>query len=350
MFLLMKIMLKTLVLLLAVAMMMSFMAVSGQPSGNVPATELVKRDELIAAQENLLNAYRCLYDVDTEIVPGGCGEGREPDLQPGPTPDTPTQADLAERDQLIQNQENLLNVYRCQFNVDTELVPNGCSPQDTETSVPADMSDNMTDSAERNSNDESVNDLEGGIDQSDNSAADTNTTDTTSEDTGLLETCRVEQVNAIYEILRAELGELQPPDSSDGANSQPIPPSASQEDIRAVLDKRYEVELLQDEVKELYKAVNDVADELATDIDAGLIRHGKPLADAVYRAHLLEQEQFTLDREVSLVYAQWAEEVGNHQRSVDYWTQKAEYANQLLTHIRQAIDSYKTACGEPAIA
>ena len=30
------------------------------------------RDELIAAQEALLNVYRCRFDIDTEIVPGGC--------------------------------------------------------------------------------------------------------------------------------------------------------------------------------------------------------------------------------------------------------------------------------------
>ncbi|WP_419850126.1 hypothetical protein [Candidatus Poriferisocius sp.] len=36
------------------------------------------RDELIRQQEDLLNSYRCLFDVDTHIVPGGCA--------PEPTP------------------------------------------------------------------------------------------------------------------------------------------------------------------------------------------------------------------------------------------------------------------------
>ncbi len=42
------------------------------------------RDQLIAAQENLLNDYRCLYDTDTDVVPGGCGDPDE--IKPGPPP------------------------------------------------------------------------------------------------------------------------------------------------------------------------------------------------------------------------------------------------------------------------
>ncbi len=89
--------------------------------------ELVKRDELVAAQENLLNDYRCLYNVDTQIVAGGCGDSRQPHQQPGDAPNTATQTDINTRDLLIQNQENLLNVYRCRFGVDTQLVQNGCT-------------------------------------------------------------------------------------------------------------------------------------------------------------------------------------------------------------------------------
>ncbi len=33
---------------------------------------LVSQSDLIVAQENLLNAYRCLFNVDTQVVPGGC--------------------------------------------------------------------------------------------------------------------------------------------------------------------------------------------------------------------------------------------------------------------------------------
>ena len=30
------------------------------------------RDALIAEQENLLNVYRCMFQIDTHAVPGGC--------------------------------------------------------------------------------------------------------------------------------------------------------------------------------------------------------------------------------------------------------------------------------------
>ena len=33
------------------------------------------------------------------------------------------------RDQFIADQEALLNVYRCQYNIDTQLVPGGCAGQ-----------------------------------------------------------------------------------------------------------------------------------------------------------------------------------------------------------------------------
>ena len=88
------------------------------------AADVVVRDRLIADQENLLNTYRCLFGVDVGAVPGGC-----PDpvvVVPGASPPNPTQHDLEVRDGLIQRQEALLNVYRCQFGVDTEIVPGGC--------------------------------------------------------------------------------------------------------------------------------------------------------------------------------------------------------------------------------
>ncbi len=87
--------------------------------------DIETRDQLIANQENLLNTYRCLFGVDTDVVPGGCPT---PDvIAPGPAPANPTQNDIDVRDGLIQNQEALLNVYRCQFDVDTQLVPGGCT-------------------------------------------------------------------------------------------------------------------------------------------------------------------------------------------------------------------------------
>lgn len=86
------------------------------------------RNKLVAAQETLLNTYRCLFDIDVGVVPGGCVDG-----QParGPIPSdgfegVPTAAEIERRDRLVVQQELLLNTYRCLFNVDTEIVPDGC--------------------------------------------------------------------------------------------------------------------------------------------------------------------------------------------------------------------------------
>lgn len=91
------------------------------------AADVAVRDRLIAAQENLLNAYRCLYDIDTGDVAGGC-DGTSPasQIEPGPPPPVPTQADIDARDTLVAAQESLLNAYRCLFDIDTERVPGGC--------------------------------------------------------------------------------------------------------------------------------------------------------------------------------------------------------------------------------
>ncbi|MCQ3811829.1 MAG: hypothetical protein KTV68_14880 [Acidimicrobiia bacterium] len=71
-----------------------------------------------------------MFGVDTKAVNGGCGDPVQ--VHPGPPPPSPTQQDIEVRDRLIADQEALLNVYRCQFDVDTELVPDGC-PDDNAT-------------------------------------------------------------------------------------------------------------------------------------------------------------------------------------------------------------------------
>ncbi len=93
--------------------------------------EISARDTLIAAQESLLNTYRCLFDIDTHVVPNGCVQGQPaggPTL-PGVFQGTPSEQEVGARDNLIANQESLLNVYRCLFDVDTQLVPGGCDGQ-----------------------------------------------------------------------------------------------------------------------------------------------------------------------------------------------------------------------------
>lgn len=82
------------------------------------------KDQLIARQENLLNTYRCFFGVDTHVVPGSCPN---PDvIAPGPAPANPTHSDINARDRLIQGQEALLTIYRCQLDVASVLRPRGC--------------------------------------------------------------------------------------------------------------------------------------------------------------------------------------------------------------------------------
>ncbi len=86
------------------------------------------RDRLIADQEALLNVYRCMFGVDVEVVPGGCvgGAPGSPAKDPAPFSGDTTAQDIAVRDNLIANQEALLNVYRCRFRIDMQQVPGGC--------------------------------------------------------------------------------------------------------------------------------------------------------------------------------------------------------------------------------
>ena len=125
-----KTLIALLALVLAVTALIAGTAASAQSTSDVEA-----RDQLIAAQENLLNAYRCLYDTDTDLVAGGCADPAT--VTPGPAPPEPTLQDLDVRDQLIANQEALPNVYRCQFDVDTQLVPDGCPQSPTNEPEPA---------------------------------------------------------------------------------------------------------------------------------------------------------------------------------------------------------------------
>lgn len=110
-------------------------AQEGQPA----LQDIAERDGLISAQEALLNAYRCRFNIDTIVVPGGCANGApalvaEP---PAPFSGTPTWTGIAQRDQLILSQESLLNAYRCRYGVDASVVPGGCA-DGRPSSLPAD--------------------------------------------------------------------------------------------------------------------------------------------------------------------------------------------------------------------
>ena len=105
------------------------------PTPGFTLADIELRDALIAAQEALLNVYRCMFDIDTEMVPGGCADGQpvqEPS-GPGQFEGTPTLADIQLRDTLVASQEALLNVYRCMFGIDTEIVPGGCDDDGDDT-------------------------------------------------------------------------------------------------------------------------------------------------------------------------------------------------------------------------
>ena len=98
--------------------------------------EINFRNELVAAQESLLNTYRCLFNIDVGVVPGGCANGQpaEGPIAPDVFEGVPTSSEVEIRDQLVAAQESLLNTYRCLFNVDTEIVPGGCRGEDEQPS------------------------------------------------------------------------------------------------------------------------------------------------------------------------------------------------------------------------
>ena len=114
---------------------LGFVGASGAAAQSVADVEV--RDRLVADQEALLNVYRCMFDVDTGVVPGGCADGAPvlPAEGPAPFSGNPTAQDVTVRDQLIADQEALLNAYRCQFSIDTELVPGRCLGDDTPSPI-----------------------------------------------------------------------------------------------------------------------------------------------------------------------------------------------------------------------
>ena len=110
-------------------------AVARAQDNGATLEEIAVRDELIAAQESLLNAYRCRFNTDIQLVPGGCTDGHpsQGPTEPGSFAGTPTHNEAAVRDELIAAQESLLNAYRCRFNTDIRLVPGGCVQQPAPT-------------------------------------------------------------------------------------------------------------------------------------------------------------------------------------------------------------------------
>ena len=112
------------------------------PSDTAFTLEDIKvRDNLVAAQETLLNVYRCRFGIDLPVVRGGCTSGapRQGFSRPAAFEGTPTLEDIEVRDELIAVQESVLNTYRCRFDfeIDTHITPEGCpgQPGPTDTAI-----------------------------------------------------------------------------------------------------------------------------------------------------------------------------------------------------------------------
>lgn len=82
---------------------------------------------LLAAQQTLFDAYRCRFDIVFRAVSGKCQEGPAVD----PAPSTPSPAGVPSiataMDGLVAAQQSLLNAYRCWFGIQTKAVTVGCS-------------------------------------------------------------------------------------------------------------------------------------------------------------------------------------------------------------------------------
>ncbi len=98
------------------------------PTSSLTPEDITLRDALIVEQEALLNVYRCRFDIDTEEVPGGCvyGQPALPAEVPQQFEEIPSAEGIVARDAFIAEQEVLLNFYRCRLGIDAEVVLGGC--------------------------------------------------------------------------------------------------------------------------------------------------------------------------------------------------------------------------------
>ncbi|MYG93850.1 MAG: hypothetical protein F4138_02490 [Acidimicrobiia bacterium] len=97
---------RALAMMLLLTLGASTAPVGGQPRNNqlesleakIAEQEMLiaDRDVLIQAQEALLNTYRCMFSIDTELVPNGCPNPAQTDpIQPNPAQPNTTQPDPA---------------------------------------------------------------------------------------------------------------------------------------------------------------------------------------------------------------------------------------------------------------
>ncbi len=103
------------------------------PSADAPLLEeKAKLNKLISEQSVLMSAYRCRFNVDIQYVPGGCRDGQPayPEWTSFTFIGSYRNMDLMKLEDLVTGQEALLNAYRCRFRVDTDAVPGGCGQAD----------------------------------------------------------------------------------------------------------------------------------------------------------------------------------------------------------------------------
>ena len=121
--------------MVAACLLVLVLAVGGANAQNSSDTgftleDIKKRDNLIAAQETLLNVYRCQFGIDILAVKGGCTNGLPSQgfSRPASFEGMVTLEDIKDRDELIAVQESVLNTYRCRydFEIDINITPNGC--------------------------------------------------------------------------------------------------------------------------------------------------------------------------------------------------------------------------------
>ena len=103
------------------------------PPANAPLLEEKARlNKLISEQSVLISDYRCLFNVDIQYVPGGCRAGQPayPEWTSFTFIGSYRNMDLMKLEDLVAAQEALLNAYRCRFRVDMDAVPGGCGQTD----------------------------------------------------------------------------------------------------------------------------------------------------------------------------------------------------------------------------
>ncbi len=93
-------------------------------------TLVSEQQTLITAQESLLNVYRCLFDIDTQLVPNGCPDPDQPTQTP-PTeePTTPTEEPIPPADLPSgTTEEQWEQLRQCNANGDYQFSnPNGAN-------------------------------------------------------------------------------------------------------------------------------------------------------------------------------------------------------------------------------